>query len=93
MARRAKKILVYGTVQGVGFRYFVQRAARNLGLAGSVRNLPDSTVEILVEGEEGLIDQFLEEVRSGPPMASVNRLEITDVPPGGTYKSFHIEGW
>jgi len=93
MARRAKKILVYGRVQGVGFRYFVQRSASNLGLTGSVRNLPDSTVEILVEGEEDLIDQFLEEVRSGPRMARVNRLEIEDVPPGAAYKSFHIEGW
>jgi len=93
MARRAKKILVYGRVQGVGFRYFVQRAANNLGLTGGVRNLPDSTVEIVVEGEEALINQLLEEVRNGPPMARVDRLEIKDVPPGGTYKSFHIEGW
>ena len=93
MAVKAKQIIVHGRVHGVGFRYFVQDAASRLGLTGYVRNLPDGTVLILVEGEEDLFEELLKEVRRGPRMARVERLQIDEMSPVGKYKTFHIEGW
>lgn len=80
-------------VQGVGFRYFVQRVGRRLGLTGDVRNLPDWTVEIVVEGNPSQVEEFLREVRKGPPMAYVERLEVQDIAVSGSYSDFSIEGW
>jgi acylphosphatase len=80
-------------VQGVGFRYFVQRVGKRLGLAGNVRNLPDSTVEIMVEGDSPKIERFIEEVRKGPPMAWVEKLDIEETVPARSYPGFLIEGW
>jgi acylphosphatase len=93
MAKQARRIIVYGMVQGVGFRYFVQRVGKRLGLIGEVRNLPDWTVEIVVEGDSGRLEEFIREVRKGPPMAHVERLEIHDIAVSGSYPSFLIEGW
>ena len=90
---QAKQITVYGRVQGVGFRYFVQHAARKLGLSGDVRNCPDSTVEIFVQGEAEEIGKLLEEVKQGPPLSRVQRVGCIDVPVRGALDSFTIEGW
>jgi acylphosphatase len=93
MAIAARRIMVRGMVQGVGFRYFVQRAGRRLGLTGNVCNLPDSTVEIFVEGSLPKIEEFIAEVRRGPSMARVERLEIEETVPSGRHSNFLIEGW
>ena len=93
MAMQAKRIVVHGRVQGVGFRYFVQHAANRLGLTGNVRNCPDSTVEILVEGNPKKIIEFINEVERGPSLARVQRVDVADIPVDGTYGSFLIEGW
>ena len=93
MVIQAKHIIVHGRVQGVGFRYFVQRAGTRLGLTGNVRNCPDSTVEIVVEGSAKRIEEFLQEVKEGPPVSWVERLEIHDMPALRNYRSFLIEGW
>jgi acylphosphatase len=90
---KAKQIIVHGKVQGVGFRYFVQHIAKKLGLQGNVRNCPDSTVEILVEGNGADIERFIEEVRQGPPLSWVHTVDVVDIPVRGTYSSFLIEGW
>jgi len=58
---------VTGTVQEVGFRYFTQRKASRLGLVGYVRNMPNGSVELEVEGERDVVDAFLDSVRAGPP--------------------------
>lgn len=80
-----------GTVQGVGFRPFVYRTAVGLGLAGFVRNRGDAGVEVEVEGEEGVLTRFLDALRrEAPPLARVERLEVTDLPPDGTDR-FRIE--
>jgi acylphosphatase len=92
-AMAAKHIIVYGRVQGVGFRYFVQAAAERLGLTGSVCNCPDSTVEIFVAGNPRRIEEFIQQVMKGPSLARVNNLEIRDLPDPQNYKSFSIEGW
>jgi acylphosphatase len=93
MPVRAKQIRVHGRVQGVGFRYFVQRAGNRLGLTGNVRNCPDDTVEIVVAGDPELIEEFLKEVTKGPPLSRVERLEINDVVPVEKFRTFQIEGW
>ncbi len=93
MAKQARSIIVYGMVQGVGFRYFVQRLGKRLGLTGNVSNLPDATVEIVVEGDGGPLSEFIREVKKGPPMARVQRLEIRSIPASNRYPTFMIEGW
>ncbi len=64
-----------------------------LELVGNVSNLPDSTVEIIVEGNPKRIAEFIAEVQKGPSLARVERLEIQDLPGGGSYSTFHIEEW
>ena len=93
MSKQARNIIVHGRVQGVGFRYFVQRVGRRLGLNGDVSNRPDGLVEIVVEGPADRIDEFIREVRKGPPMGWVERLEIHDIAFTGSYSTFLIEGW
>jgi len=93
MAAQAKQIVVHGRVQGVGFRFFVRHVGSRLGLVGNVRNCPDGTVEIVVEGSEGRIAEFLRQVEKGPSLACVQRVEAVDIPVQGTFGSFLIEGW
>ncbi len=93
MAVQAKQIVVHGRVQGVGFRYFVRNAGMRLGLVGDVRNLPDSTVEIHVEGGAGKIAEFIKLVERGPSLSRVQRIEVFDTAVRGEYSSFLIEGW
>ncbi len=93
MAIETKLIVVHGDVQGVGFRYFVQRAAMRLGLTGNVRNCADSTVEIVVEGAAEKMAGFIAEVQTGPRQARVDRVDVEDIPSRGNYRSFTIEGW
>jgi acylphosphatase len=68
--------IVHGDVQGVGFRYFVQRRADGMGLAGWVRNRPDGSVEVLVEGARPALDRMLELLGRGPGMADVDRVDV-----------------
>ncbi len=93
MASEAKRIIVHGRVQGVGFRYFVHDLASRLDLTGNVRNCPDSTVEIIVEGPAREIAEFVREIEAGPPLARIERVEVQDIGPRGKYKSCLIEGW
>lgn len=68
---RAALYLISGRVQGVGFRYFVLRQARALGLAGWVRNLRDGRVEVLAAGDEGAMAALEGRLWSGPATAHV----------------------
>jgi hydrogenase maturation protein HypF len=82
-------ITVRGVVQGVGFRPFIYRLAHEHDLAGWVRNTSGS-VEIEVEGEQSSLDQFVEEIRkSAPPMARMEEIVSSPIPPVG-YTSFKI---
>jgi acylphosphatase len=67
---------VRGHVQGVGFRFFVQRWARQLGLVGFARNLHDRRVEVVVEGPVADVDALIEAVRAGPAGASVSDVDV-----------------
>jgi len=77
----ARGFLVQGRVQGVGYRYFVLRAARELGLSGWARNLPDGSVEVVAEGSEAALASLEESLREGPSFARVSAVERTAAAP------------
>jgi acylphosphatase len=69
------RFLISGMVQGVGFRWFVARHARALGLAGYARNLPDGRVEVVVSGPDEALPALERLLREGPANAQVKALE------------------
>lgn len=76
---------ISGGVQGVGFRYFAERAARRHALCGFVRNLRDGRVEAAAEGERAAVEEFLAELRRGPAGAVVRGFDVQwERPEGGT---------
>lgn len=89
MRVEARHILVSGIVQGVGFRYWVERNARELGLGGWARNLYDGRVEILAEGAEAALEQLVELCRRGPRAASVSDVRTAAAPAAGA-RDFEI---
>jgi acylphosphatase len=87
----ARRVTVAGRVQGVGFRFFAERSARELGVKGWVRNLPDGNVESVAEGDEESIARYLARLREGPRMGQVERVQIEEVSWSG-FPSFEITG-
>jgi len=71
---------VFGMVQGVGFRWFVARHARSLGLTGYARNLPNGAVEVVVDGPEETMPALERLLRTGPASAQVERVERSTEP-------------
>ena len=88
---QAFRLRLSGKVQGVGFRWFTRQAARELGLTGRVRNLPDGRVEIEVAGGSEPLAAFRERVRQGPPGARVTGLEEQEISPVPTWDGFVID--
>ena len=88
--RVARRYLISGRVQGVGFRFFTEDAAAREGLHGWVRNLPDGRVEISVEGETDSVERFERTIRHGPRGARVSDVEVEDAMPGGRETGFSI---
>ncbi len=89
----AKKYLVSGRVQGVGFRFFVERVANQLGLRGYVRNLADGSVEAYAIGSEVLLEEFRRHLAEGPRGARVTGVEEAEAPVNNRYNRFEIEGF
>ncbi|GAB6946446.1 acylphosphatase [Vulcanisaeta sp. JCM 16161] len=84
-------ILVKGLVQGVGFRAFVRRNAKRLGIKGFVRNLPDGfTVEIVAEGPDDAIEQLISIAKRGPPGAVVEDVDVEYEEPKNEFSDFEI---
>ena len=82
---------VRGRVQGVGFRWFVQREARRLGLSGWARNMPDGRrVEVVAEGERDGLDQLVEALRGGPPGSHIEAVDTSLAPATGEFTGFEI---
>lgn len=79
-----KVAVVHGRVQGVFFRDSCRREAEKLGVAGSALNLPDGTVEVVLEGAAESVERMLEWCRKGPPHADVARVDVREESPRGT---------
>jgi acylphosphatase len=85
------KVTVQGQVKGIGFRAFTLAQAKALGLSGYVRNLPgENSVEIEAEGEKARLEKLLAYLRTGPPLARVERLEVNWLEYTGQYSEFTI---
>jgi acylphosphatase len=83
-------VVVTGHVQGVWFRGGTQDAARNAGVSGWVRNLPDRRVEAVLQGERAALEQVLGYLRVGPPGARVADIAVSWRPPGEILHGFQI---
>ena len=88
--RVARRFIVSGRVQGVGFRWFARDAATREGVTGWVRNLPDGDVEALVEGEAEAVTRMERALRSGPRGARVENVYVSTEEPSGNYDHFSI---
>ena len=85
------RFLVSGEVQGVGFRWFVARHSRRLGLNGHARNLPDGRVEVVVSGSEEGVKELSELLSAGPAHARVSHVERADIlVEHAMFKSFEV---
>ncbi len=83
MTTVARRALVSGSVQGVGFRHYTKVRARELGLGGWVRNLPDGRVEAWLEGPEDVVQAMIDWLRRGPTSARVTDVAIEPNTPAG----------
>ena len=82
--------LVYGDVQGVGFRATARAHARTLGLVGTVRNLPDGSVEIYAQGSREKLDLLLKQLHGSFAWGAISDIKTLYFPPRKTYSSFQI---
>ena len=88
--RTARRYVIAGRVQGVGFRWFVQAAAVREGVCGYVTNRADGTVEAFVEGDAEAVTRVERALRGGPPGARVDSLAMTEEDATGGFKTFGI---
>lgn len=87
----ARKYLISGEVQGVGYRYFTQRSSARHQVRGYVRNLDDGRVEVVAEGQPESIKGFHGDLAAGPSGARVRLIEELVLDPSGRYPNFRIE--
>jgi len=87
--RIARRFVVSGRVQGVGFRYFAQDAANREGLHGYVLNRDDGAVEVVAEGDAEAVERFERAIRRGPSRSRVENVLIDEINPGQD-RGFHI---
>ncbi len=83
-------VRVYGRVQGVFFRAYTREKADELGVTGYVRNLPDGSVEAVIEGDREKVDKLIEWMHQGPPLARVDKVEYKYMDYIGEFKRFEI---
>lgn len=91
MDRVRAHLRIYGRVQGVGFRWSMLREARKLGVAGWVRNMPDGSVEAVVEGDPERVEALIGWAHQGPAFARVTRVEVKWEEPEGL-QGFRVTG-
>ena len=84
--------VIHGHVQGVGYRTFVLRRAREHGVHGEVRNPADGSVEVVAEGDPERLEAFLTEVREGPMNARVEHVDVRQNEGASRYRGFAIYG-
>jgi acylphosphatase len=86
----ARRFVVRGRVQGVGFRFFVEAAAYREGLGGWVQNLADGSVEVVVEGDREAVDRLARSLSHGPPRAKIDAVDVEPRAPLGLHGTFTI---
>lgn len=82
---------VSGRVQGVGFRYFTQQTANELGLTGWVKNTWDGRVEFVAEGTQEQLETFRRKLSRGPSSANVTNVKVVEMSASGESRSFHVK--
>jgi acylphosphatase len=87
----ARKFVISGFVQGVGFRFFAQRSAARHQIRGYVKNLEDGRVEAFAEGGAKAVEDFKHDLTTGPSYSKVEDIEETVLEPSGLYSAFRIE--
>jgi acylphosphatase len=87
----ARRFFISGDVQGVGYRFFAQRAAARHQVVGYVKNLDDGRVESLAEGSVQQVEAFKHDLATGPRFGNVDHIEELNLDPSGQYSSFRIE--
>jgi acylphosphatase len=87
----ARRFLITGDVQGVGYRFFAQRAAARHQVVGYVKNLSDGRVEAFAEGPPAQVEAFKHDLATGPRFGRVEYIEELNLDPTGNYSSFRIE--
>jgi len=88
--KKAAKIIVKGTVQGVFYRQFVKGQADDLKLRGFVRNLENNDVEIIVEGEQENLGRFVRSLEKGPKHSQIRSVEVSERRWSGSFREFKI---
>jgi acylphosphatase len=87
----ARKFLISGEVQGVGFRYFAQRSSARHQVRGYIKNLNDGRVEVHAEGSVKAVEGFRLDLAAGPIHSRVTNIEELVLDPTGRYSAFRIE--
>ena len=90
MARRRMTVLYSGHVQGVGFRYTARSVARGFEVAGTVRNLPDGRVELVVEGESPELEAFRQAIRDAGLGGLIRHEAVSWSDAAGEFRGFEI---
>lgn len=90
MSEARAHLIISGVVQGVWYRAFTQRTALALGLRGWVRNLPDGSVESVMEGPKPAIEMAILECKKGPPSSRIEKVDVSWEEPSGELGSFEI---
>ena len=83
---------VFGRVQGVGFRYFTQNKALELGIRGWVRNKADGTVEFLAQGPDLALERFMQQIHVGPIGSRVEKVLFQEIQESEEHGQFEIRG-
>ena len=91
-ATQTRRYVVTGRVQGVGFRWYVEREARALGLGGWVRNRADGSVEVLAAGSTQQLNALYDKLKAGPRASRVDNVEVEEAAPLKDSGTFRIEG-
>jgi len=88
--KKAVKIVIIGTVQGVFFRQFIKDSADKLNIKGFARNLEDGSVEVVIEGNMDEINKFIEVCKQGPKFASIKEVKVEEKKFAGEFKEFKV---
>lgn len=91
MAKARVHLFIEGRVQGVFYRAFTRESAARLGLNGWAKNLYDGSVEVVLEGDKGAIEEAIQECRKGPPGSSVQEVKVVWEEYLENYKGFEIK--